>query len=128
MIADAIRQAQKAHRASIEATYDGVCSIYEKQSVKDPDTKITKQTDVLVQQNTPCHLSYSSAPPASGSETATAVAQIIKLFLAPELIIKPGSRIDVTQRGRKESYCQSGHAAVFASHQEILLELFERRA
>lgn len=127
MLRDVTKRGQRMHRKAIEATYDGTCNIYEKHSVKDPDTKITKQEDVLVQQNIPCHLSYSSAPPASGSETVTAVTQIIKLFLAPEVIIKPGSRIDVLQRGCKESYCQSGHAAVYVSHQEILLELYERR-
>ena len=123
MVSNAIKQAQKMHRKAIEATYDGTCRIYRMRPVKDPDTKVTRQEEVLVQEGIPCHLSYSSAVPAAGSSTAASVVQSIKLFLAPEPVIPPGSRIEVTQQGRTESYDQSGQAAVYSSHQEILLEL-----
>ena len=125
MINDAIRQAQRMHRKAVEATYDGTCRIYGMQSVKDPVTKVTRQDEALVQDGIACHLSYSSAAPAAGSDTATAVAQTIKLFMTPELTVPPGCRIEVTQQGRAESYAQSGKAAVYPSHQEILLELWK---
>ena len=125
MIGDAVRQAQRMHRKAIEATYDGTCRIYGMQSVKDPVTKVTRQEEVLVQDGIACHLSYSSTVPAAGSDTVTGVAQTIKLFLAPELVVPPGSRIEVTQQGRTESYAQSGKAAVYPSHQEILLDLWK---
>ena len=96
--------------------------------VKDPDTKVTRQEEVLVQEGILCHLSYSSTTPAAGSSTVTAVIQTIKLFLAPEPVIPPGSRIEVTQQGRTENYDQSGQAAVYSSHQEILLELWREYA
>ena len=128
MVNDAIKQAQKMHRKAIEATYDGTCRIYGMRSVKDPDTKVTRQEEVLVQEGIPCHLSYSSTTPAAGSSTVTVVIQTIKLFLAPESVIPPGSRIEVTQQGRTESYGQSGKAAVYSSHQEILLELWREYA
>lgn len=94
------------------------------QTVKDPVTKVTRQEEVLEHDGVPCHLSYSSTAPAAGSDTVTTAAQGIKLFLAPELVVPPGSRIEVTQHGRTESYAQSGKAAVYSSHQEILLELW----
>lgn len=125
MLKDAIRQAQRMHRKAVEATYDGTCRIYGMQSVKDPVTKVTRQEEALVQDDIACHLSYSSAASTVSSDTVTAVAQTIKLFLAPELIILPGSRIEVTQHGRNESYGQSGKAAVYSSHQEITLELWK---
>lgn len=125
MINDAIRQAQRMHRKAVEATYDGTCRIYGMQSVKDPVTKVTRQDEALVQDGIACHLSYSSAAPAVGSDTVTAVAQTIKLFMTPELTVPPGCRIEVTQQGRAESYAQSGKAAVYPSHQEILLELWK---
>lgn len=128
MVSNAIKQARKMHRKAIEATYDGTCRIYGMRSVKDPDTKVTRQEEVLVQERIPCHLSYSSTTPAAGSSTVTAVIQTIKLFLAPEPVIPPGSRIEVTQQGRTESYGQSGKAAVYSSHQEILLELWREYA
>ena len=98
------------------------------QSVKDPVTKVTRQEETLVQDGIACHLSYSSTALAAGSDTVTGVAQTIKLFLAPEPVVPPGSRIEVTQQGRTESYAQSGKAAVYSSHQEILLEIWKEYA
>ena len=93
--------------------------------VRDPVTKVTRQEEALVQEEVPCHLSYSSAAPSAGSGTVTTVSQTIKLFLAPEIEILPGSRIEVIQQGRTESYSQSGKAAVYSSHQEIQMELWK---
>lgn len=94
------------------------------QTVKDPVTKVTQQEEVLVHDSVPSHISYSSTAPAAGSDMVMTVAQGIKLFLAPELVVPPGSRIEVSQQGRTESYAQSGKAAAYSSHQEILLELW----
>lgn len=128
MMAGAIGKAQVLHRRAIEATYDGTCRIYGMRPVKDPGTKVTRQEEALVKEGVPCHLSFSSTAPAAGSDTVTAVTQTIKLFLAPELVIPPGSRVEVTQQGRTESYAQSGKAAVYSSHQEILLEKWKEYA
>lgn len=98
------------------------------QSVKDPVTKVTRQEEAIVQDGVACHLSYSNTAPAAGSDTVAGVAQTIKLFLAPELVVPPGCRIEVTQQGRTESYAQSGKAAVYSSHQEILLEIWKEYA
>ena len=125
MIADAIRQAQKRHRAVIEAAYDGTCNIYERQPYKDPDTMVTSHKEVLVKKDIPCRLSFSSAPAALESGTAAGVVQTVKLFLAPELVLRPGSKIEVVQNGRTECYSQSGKAAVYSSHQEVVLELWK---
>lgn len=125
MIADTVRQAQKMHRTVIEATYDGLCRIYEKKPVRNPDTGVTSQKEVCTAENLPCHLSFSGTGPSVETGTVTNVTQIIKLFLAPEIVIAPGSRIEVTQQGRTESYGQSGKAAVYSSHQEIILELWK---
>ena len=128
MVSEAIKRAQRMHRKAIEDTYDGTCRIYGMQSVKDPVTKVTRLGEAIVQDGVACHLSYSSTAPAAGSDTVTGVAQTIKLFLAPELVVPPGCRIEVTQQGRTESYAQSGKAAVYSSHQEILLEIWKEYA
>ena len=128
MVSETIKQAQRMHRKAIEATYDGTCRIYGMQSVKDPVTKVTRKEETLVQEGIACHLSYSSTALAAGSDTVTGVAQTIKLFLEPEPVVPPGSRIEVTQQGRTESYAQSGKAAVYSSHQEILLEIWKEYA
>lgn len=125
MIEDAIRQARWMQRQALEALYDGKCTVYERRPVKNPDTKVTNSQEEAVIWNEPCHLSYSSDSAAYGTGTVTNVTQTIKLFLAPEKEIKPGSRIEVTQKGCTESYSRSGKTAIYASHQEIILELFK---
>lgn len=125
MIADAIRQAQKMHRAAIEATYDGSCNIYNREPKRDPETGVTSLEEVCKMENQLCHLSFSSSGAAEGTDTIAKVTQVIKLFLTPEIVIDPGSKIEVTQHGRTEVYGQSGKAAVYSSHQEILLELWK---
>lgn len=124
MLSEAIRQAQKMHRKAIEETYDGTCNVYAKEPVRDPETGVTSMREVPTIEGQPCHLSFSGAGPAMKTGTVTNVPQSIKLFLAPEVIIEPGSRIEVTQQKHTECYSRSGKAAVYSSHQEILLELW----
>lgn len=112
------------YREALEAAYDGVCTVYEMQPVFNPITKVTARQEEEVLTKEPCHLSFCKVGPSSGSESAAGVSQVIKLFLAPEREIRPGSKITVTQQGRTENYSRSGKAAVYASHQEITLELF----
>lgn len=124
LIQDAIKQAQRRHREIIEASYDGSCNVYERQQYKDPETRVTSSNEVLVFGSEPCHVSYSSSPVAALENGAAKASQEIKLFLKPEIEIRPGSRIAVTQAGRAACYSQSGRPVVYSSHQEILLELW----
>jgi len=62
---------------------------------------------------------------AEGTDTATAITQITKLFLASEVTIVPGSKIVVIHEGITGEYQRSGIPAVFPSHQEIMLTAFE---
>lgn len=111
-------------RKAIESLYRGRCTVYEYQSVKDPVTKITGHQEVAVLTDQPCRLSYKTISSTSPADGAAAVTQEIKLFIAPELNIKPGSKITVTQNGRTADYQSSGQPAVYTNHQEIVLELF----
>lgn len=124
-IGSAIRQARERHRAILEETYDGSCNVYGLIHEKNPKTKVMESREVLLFSNLPCHLSYSGETAATSSSTLNTVQQGIQLFLAPETHIEAGSRIEVTQNQRTENYVQSGKAAVYTSHQEILLELWK---
>lgn len=53
------------------------------------------------------------------------VSQSVKLFISPDIVIKAGSKIIVTQHGRTTEYSNSGVPAVYPTHQEIMLTLFE---
>ena len=124
-----VEKARKAARAVQEVFhYDGIFSLFEYEKVKDPITKATSQQEVLKLQDVPCHLSRSSIPAASQTEAAAGVEKEVKLFCSPDIVIPAGSKITVTQAGITESYKRSGVPAVYATHQEITLELFERYA
>ncbi len=111
-------------RKAIEQTYIGVCTIVEKQKVL-KQNKSTGFEEVIVLQNEPCKLSFSSIKSANKFDNATGVGQIVKLFIAPEVNIKTGSKIIVNQNGVTNEYKNSGVPAIYISHQEIILELFK---
>lgn len=111
-------------RKAIESIYTGICTVSEYQSVKDEKTGITRQREVVVAENLPCRLSFESKTAAMPSETVSAVAQGVRLFIAPKITVKSGSKITVTQNGVTTEYAASGVPAVYITHQELMLELF----
>lgn len=124
----AMQAAQKAARKAIESTYTGVMTVSERQSVKDPNTHITSTKEVVVLENQPCKLSFETIAATAQTETAASLTQGTKLFLSPDVKIKAGSKIIVEQDGVKNAYSASGVPAVYPTHQEIILTLFERWA
>lgn len=121
-----LEKAQAAARAALEKYhYKDQCSVIVYQDAKDPKTKLTKKQEMTVLENQPCKLSFETLKNAEGTDTATAITQITKLFLAPEVTIVPGSKIVVIHEGITGEYQRSGIPAVFPSHQEIMLTAFE---
>ena len=118
--------AQKAARKAIESTYSGVCTVIERRDVRDERTKITrKNEEVPVVENQPCKLSFEKLNAVVQTDTAAKLTQGTKLFIAPEIKIKPGSKIIVEQNGTTTEYSASGDPAVYFSHSEYMLELFK---
>lgn len=112
-------------RKAIESLYDGKCTITEHQKVKKED-KSTGFQDVVVHKDVPCRLSFKTINNTSQTDTAgSAVVQITKVFLAPEIQVKPGSKLTITQNNVTTEYKSSGQPAFYATHQEIVLELFK---
>ena len=110
-------------RKAIESLYRARCSITETRKTLDPVTKRVTFTDVVTVKNEPCRLSFSSVANAvQGSEVAN-VAQVVKLFIRPELTVLAGSKIEVTQNGVTSKYVASGKPAVYSNHQEIVLTI-----
>ena len=112
-------------RKVIESTYDGTCTVTEHVEYEKENSS-TGFKDEIVLINEPCRLSFSSSQTAQQGEQAAAITQSIKLFIRPELTIKPGSKITVTQNGVTADYTRSGVPAVYPTHQEIALELWKR--
>lgn len=120
-----MQAAQAAARKAIESTYSGLVTVTEHQKVKDPVTKLTNYQDVTTLENQPCKLSFERLQAAVQSESAVSVAQTVKLFLSPDIVIGVGSKLTVTQVGVTTDYTSSGVPAVYSTHQEIILDLFE---
>lgn len=120
-----LNKAMEKARAAIESMYDGKATISEYKPVKDPVTKRTTSQEVEIIKDQMCRLIFKSIPMANQTDTGASLSQVIKLLIAPELNIKPGSKIVVTQQGRMVAYKNSGMPAVYRTHQEITLELFK---
>lgn len=111
----------------------GKCTIYEYREIKDEDTYETTHDLVPVVIDEPCRLSQANTYSDKSDTTKNDygipfISNVIKLFIRPDLIIKSGSVIEVTQHGRTEKYKRSGEPAVYSNHQEITLELYEDNA
>lgn len=110
-------------REIIESQYDSECDVIElKSKVVNNLTKTIEET-VLNKQK--CRISFEDIYVNTETDTESKKNQKIKLFIAPEILIKPGSKIVVTGRGRTTTYKNSGEPAVYETHQEIMLELWK---
>lgn len=97
------------------------------------ENKSTGFREEVTIQDLPCKLSYynsvQSFPATENDGVKSSVIQSVKLFLAPDVDIPPGSKIAITQpNGKTTLYTYSGVPAVFSHHQEINLELFQKWA
>lgn len=115
-------------RKAIERLYTGKCDIYEYQQTVDPINKRTTQTELLVYENQPCRVSFSTIDSVDDVSNVPIKKSVVKLFIAPELNIKAGCKIKVIQHGIVKWYEASGEPAYYASHQEIVLILVDKKA
>ena len=112
----------------LSVLWTGRCTIYEFRDIVDPDTYQTVQEEVVVVVDEPCRLSYNREQATSTQNGVAVVDQSILLFVRPDLVINPGSVIEVTQNGVTEKYKGSGQPAVYSNHQQIGLQLYEGNA
>lgn len=115
-------------REAIESLYLGTCDIKVKQKTFNPQTKQQDFSEAILYAAQPCRLSYSIFDQNQNQDGAAKKRQIIKLFLAPEPVIPPGCKIEVTQNNKTEVYKASSQPAIYRNHQEIELELFDKWA
>lgn len=111
-----------AARQAMEAMYRGRCTVTEHQQYQEGGR--TKYREVVVLRDQPCRLSFSSAPAAGAADPASSLLQTVKLFLPPDLEVRSGSKITVTQNGITTDYRGSGVPMRYGTHQEMMLELF----
>lgn len=109
-------------RKAIERLYDGVATIVMQSQTIDTSTGRVKSQDTTV-TGVACRISYKRVNPADAGGGITAAAQIVTMFTNPDIVIKAGSDITVDQRGRMLQFRAAGVPAVYASHQEVPLEV-----
>lgn len=112
----------------LSVLWTGRCTILEYQDVIDPDTFQTSQKEVIVVENEPCRISFSSEAVTSPSTGVAEMSQFTVLFIRSDLEIDAGSIIEVTQNGNTTKYKRSGKPAIYTNHQEIRLTLYEEYA
>ena len=108
--------------------WTGRCTIYEYQDSFDETTKQTTQGEVPVLVDEPCRLSFKHEQATNIQNGAAVVSQGVTLFIRPDLEIKPGSVIEITQHGKTCKYKGSTKPALYCNHQEIGLELYDNEA
>ena len=111
-------------KSAIEKLYTGKCDVTEYKSVRDEVSKITKNKEVVVLKDVPCRLSFKNISSAD-LNYGNGLSHEIKLFISPDVEIKEGSKITVTQNGVTTEYCKSGEPAFYSNHKEIILTLFK---
>ena len=116
-----------AQRKALERMWRDRCTIIRKVKATDPKTKLTDFSETPLVENQPCKLSFENLSTTDENHVAT-MAQAVKLFLSPDVVIPPGCKIVVHRFNKLERefiYSQSGEAGVFSNHQEITLALWD---
>ena len=114
-------------RTALERLWKDRCTIIQKMKVTDPTTKLTDFEELPLLTDQPCKLSFETLSSNGGNHVAT-VAQAVKLFLSPDVVVPDGCKIVVKRFNdteREFTFSKSGEPGVFTNHQEINLSLFK---
>jgi len=109
----------------LEKLFTDKATVVIRENTKNATTKREEYTESNLYTNIPCRLSFNKDNNLTLEENNIGFMdkQIIKLFLSNSYDIPNGSKIVVDRTGK--SYIRSGESAVYSTHQEINLELFQ---
>lgn len=110
-------------RKHIESAYKDIVNVFEQLEVTRPNGS-TGFEEVLTLQGQPCRLSFSSVNSANQGNGVATISTVVRLFVSPDVHIKPGSKLMVTHQGRMNKYGLSGEPALYETHQEFVLQSF----
>jgi hypothetical protein len=118
----------KQAREAIQSMWTGICNIFWFKNSKNKYGTVVTEVKELY-RNIPCRLSFKNISQTEQTESvAKKTSQVVKLFIAPEVYVPPGSVIEVTQNGITRKYKHSGVSAVYTNHQEIILDVEQEKA
>ncbi len=113
-----------AVRQAIEKTYTHMCDVI----VKKEYTRSNHSTgfnEIQIITDQACRISFSSISDTEANTAAAKPIQVIKLFIAPEIEIPPGSKIVVKHDNLENAFSKSGQPATYPTHQEIILDYWK---
>lgn len=120
---DELKQAREA----IQSMWTGICNIFRFKNSKNKYGTVVSEVKELY-KNIPCRLSFKNISQTEQTESVAKTSQVVKLFIAPEVYVPPGSIVEVTQNGVTRKYKHSGISAVYTNHQEIILDVEQEKA
>lgn len=120
---DELKQAREA----IQSMWTGICNIFRFKNSKNKYGTVVSEVKELY-KNIPCQLSFKNISQTEQTESVAKTSQVVKLFIAPEVYVPPGSIVEVTQNGVTRKYKHSGISAVYTNHQEIILDVEQEKA
>lgn len=110
-------------KKALERLWTDRCDVFVREDTVNPANGRNEPEEVQKFSDLPCRISFQSIP-AAGQGNAARLQQTVRLFLAREYLIPPGSKIVVRQNDITSVYACSGEPAVYSCHQEIALENF----
>jgi hypothetical protein len=114
-------------RDEIARLYHGKMTITEYTKTKDKNG-ISKLKLERIRGGIPCRLSYKrKAQNAAGADASDIQLETV-IYCDPDIEIKPGSVIEVTQEGHTETFELSGGVVRYHNHQEVFVCKNEARA
>lgn len=113
------------YQDALRELWTGLCDVFTLSSIVNPTNGRNESEEILERSGLPCRISFSNVSSTEENNDAALVRQTIKLFIANDVVIPPGSKLVITQAGKTDSYVKSGEPAVYSTHQEIVLERFK---
>lgn len=111
-------------KKAIEPLYTDTCTVYERKPVYNDGR--TAFEGRIKYDCVPCRVSAKAYlfGENAGSENRNIlkVTKKVKLFVPPEYVIEPGSRIKVMSKNRETIYAKSGEMSFYTSHNEVMIE------
>ncbi len=127
MMRNVIAAARESAKQAMEALYDDECTVTVFTPTIDENTGITETVETVLYENIPCRISFDANAAVADGE-APGMDRDATLFIAPDVEIPAGSKISVTRQDETTDYHRSGVPAMYATHQEIKLKLYEEYA
>ncbi len=97
--------------------HKGTCEVYE--LIESEDGGITSTTWEKVAGNIACHLSFNKAENTTQTETVNTDTKTATLFVAPNVVIKKGSKVHIVQHDAEYTFYATGEPSTYPTHKEI---------